>query len=235
MTPTCGACLGGHSGDHRRGRERDHDHQPELQGADGLERGVRAPRQRLGRRCGCGGRRDRRIPPTSSGGPRRDRRGQGGRDRPGRRRHRRHVPGPVHRDPRRRARWRSTSSRASTRPSGTSSSATRSSSPARTSAPARRARTSPRRCAPPGSAASSRRASRASSTATASTSGCPRSPAPAAAEAAGRLAGPHRHRVGRGRRRRPHVHGAALPPFMLELVEAGGLAPWIRNKREEAS
>ena len=52
MTPTCGACLGGHSGVIAAGRDRHHDHEPQLQGPYGLGRGVRPSRKRLGGR-GC--------------------------------------------------------------------------------------------------------------------------------------------------------------------------------------
>ena len=185
-----------------------------------------------------GSRRRRRSParssirPTSSGGLRPDRRGAGSRDRPGRRRHRRHVPGSVHRDPRRQRDGEASLRRPRSDACATSWSATRSSSPAPTSAPARRGRTCRRRCARPGSAASSRRASRGSSTATASTSACPRS----AARRRSTRRAPARRSASRSRPAPIDVDGqvfraTALPPFMVELLNAGGLAPWIRSGR----
>ena len=217
----------------RRGRDAITTTNRNFRGRMGSRRGERLPRQRLGGRGGGGRRRDRRSGGAGIGRRRRDHRGSRARDRAGQRRHRRPLPGHVPERDRRRARWRHTSSRASTRRCATSSDGRHD--------PGRRRELRHRLVARARAAGDEgRRASAASSAKSFArifhrnciNLGLPAIACPAAAAAA---------TTGAAVRIEPdtgtiEVDGDSyaappLPPFMLELLRSGGLVPWIGERQ----
>ena len=170
-TPTCGACFGGSGGVLAPGENAITTTNRNFRGGWARARPActwRTPGLRPRRRS----RARSSTRPSWRGGMKLER--PGDRDPPGRRRHRRALSRRVPQRHGRRADDPHTCSRVSTRRCATSSAAIRRSSSASNFGAGSSREHVPQAMAPPGSASSSARASRASSTATASTSACPR-------------------------------------------------------------